>query len=211
MPGYDPTEPYAVALKPTTYVLREDVAIGSLVVCVFSSSGSYAELWDGKPHNGLLCQAREDFKAGELVYPDQYRILCRVGQRIGCKVDDFKVFRPDFVGANQTSLLVDQPTQPKYGESAMTSEAINGGPPKPKLEWRVERTSDEVRRVYRFRIGLHVDGLLFATADVDRPEAGELSARQSRKLERKIEEAKAGIMRTYLLTVRQSGPANRTV
>lgn len=118
-------------------------------------------------------------------------------------------WNPDLVGANQTSNLVD--VQPKYGESAMTSEAINGGPPKPKLEWRVERISDEASRVHRFRIGLHVDGLLFATADVDRPAAGELSARQSRKLERKIEEAKAGIMRTYLLTVRHSGPANRTV
>lgn len=183
---FKPTEPYAVALKLTTYTLREDAAIGSLVVCIFSSAGLYAELWDGKPRNGLLCQAREDFKAGELVYPDQHGILCRVSQPV----------RP-----------VDQP---KYGESAMTSEAINGGPPKPKLEWRVT-AGNWAGEGLALEVSLVVDGKDFKSGYVKRPPAGELSARQSRKLERKIEEVKAGIMRTYLLTVRQSGPANRTV
>lgn len=183
---FKPTEPEAKTPLWTAYTLTEDVPIGALVGCVLGIGGPYAEPWDGRPRYGLLCQAREDFKAGELVYPDQHGILCRVSQPV----------RP-----------VDQP---KYGESAMTSEAINGGPPKPKLEWRVT-AGNWAGEGLALEVSLVVDGKDFKSGYVKRPPAGELSARQSRKLERKIEEAKAGIMRTYLLTVRQSGPANRTV
>lgn len=203
---FKPTEPEAKTPLWTAYTLTEDVPIGALVGCVHGIGGPYAEPWDGRPHNGLLCQAREDFKAGELVYPDQHGILCRVSQPAGSEPDGFRVFWPESI----TIPLVDQPTQPKYGESAMTSEAINGGPPKPKLEWRVT-AGNWAGEGLALEVSLVVDGKDFKSGYVKRPPAGKLSARQSRKLERKIEEAKAGIMRTYLLTVRQSGPANRTV
>lgn len=171
----------------------EDIPAGRMVILRYPDMT--ASEWDGFPHNHIIGKTTRPIKKGDMV---------RRGP-VGNIIISAREPEPEVAGASQTSNPVD--VQPKYGESAMKSEAL-GGQPEPKLEWSVIRMGD-LAQGYYFRICLVVDGELFATADVIRPAAGDLSERQSRKLEKRIEEAKAGIMRTYLLTVRQSGPANR--
>lgn len=80
-----------------------------------------------------------------------------------------------------------------------------GGPPKPKppvLEWRVAAC---ITRRPAIEIGLMVDGVLFRSCILARPDVGKTTARQERKLAKRIAEAKESILRLYRLTLRESG------
>lgn len=80
-----------------------------------------------------------------------------------------------------------------------------GGPPKPKppvLEWKVGAQFGGDPGV---NVELYVDGKKFGGRELDRPKARDLTARQERKLAKKIAEAKEDILRLYRLTLRESG------
>lgn len=103
------------------------------------------------------------------------------------------------------------PYQESFMNTKFKSEALAGlngqEPPKPapKLEWKLETIYNRVDG-QRLRLSFLVDGVE-VDHDITRCKfTGDWSERYARKVERKIEAAKAGIMRTYLLTKRQSGP-----
>lgn len=78
-----------------------------------------------------------------------------------------------------------------------------GGPPKPKppvLEWKVGARFGHYPGV---NIELYVNGERFGGQELDRPRY--LTARQERKLAKKIAEAKENILRLYRLTLKESG------
>lgn len=80
-----------------------------------------------------------------------------------------------------------------------------GGPPKPKppaLEWKVVAEFGGDPSV---SVRLYVDGEGFGSQELGRPEAKNLTARQERKLAKKIAEAKENILRLYRLTLKESG------
>lgn len=80
-----------------------------------------------------------------------------------------------------------------------------GGPPRPKppvLEWKVEVRFGAYPSV---SVRLYVDGRKFGGQEFSRPKARYLTARQERKLAKKIAEAKENILRLYRLTLKESG------
>lgn len=80
-----------------------------------------------------------------------------------------------------------------------------GGPPKPKppvLEWKVKVRFGSDPAV---SVELYVDGKKFGGQELSRPEARYLTARQERKLAKKVAEAKENILRLYRLTLKESG------
>lgn len=80
-----------------------------------------------------------------------------------------------------------------------------GGPPKPKppvLEWKV---TAYITHRPKIEIRLMVDGVLFRNCILARPSVDKTTARQERKLAKKIAKAKENILRLYRLTLRESG------
>lgn len=93
----------------------------------------------------------------------------------------------------------------EYWRSAMTSKSIkeaSGMEPvkKPVLEWRTTVYTGSIE------VELIADGRRVRDALIRCRHAEEWSPRYTRKMERKIEAAKASLMRAYLLCQRSSGP-----